>query len=61
MPIWFHCERGAPMVFAGIWSNERADSENIDTCTVITRAANEHSHFTIDTRFSDTRGRGGWT
>ncbi|MDE2686619.1 MAG: SOS response-associated peptidase [Chloroflexota bacterium] len=39
--IWFHREYGAPVAFAGIWSTERADDGDIDTCVVITCAAND--------------------
>ena len=40
-PVWFHRGDNAPVAFAGIWSTERANDGDIDTCTVITCAANE--------------------
>ena len=41
IPVWFHHEEEATVAFAGIWSAERADDGDIDTCTIITCAANE--------------------
>ena len=40
-PVWFHRLDDAPVAFAGIWSVERADDEDINACAVITCAANE--------------------
>ena len=40
-PIWFHREDDATVVFAGIWSAERAEDGDVDACAVITCAANE--------------------
>ena len=40
-PVWFHHEEESTVVFAGIWSAERADGGDIDARTVITCAANE--------------------
>ena len=40
-PIWFHRSDCKPVAFAGIWSAERADDSDIDSCAVITCAANE--------------------
>ena len=40
-PVWFHREVNAPVAFAGIRSAERADDGGIDSCAVITCAANE--------------------
>ena len=39
-PVWFHREDSAPIAFAGIWSSESTSEANIDSCAIITCAAN---------------------
>ena len=39
-PVWIQRKDGAPLGFAGIWSRERIGDEYIDTCAVLTCAAN---------------------
>lgn len=39
-PVWFHRGDGAPIAFAGIWSSESTSGGNIDSCAIITCAAN---------------------
>ncbi len=40
-PVWFHRKDGAPIAFAGIWSSESTSGGSIDSCAIITCAAND--------------------
>ena len=39
-PMWFERKDNAPVAFAGIWSSERTPDGDIDSCAIITCAAN---------------------
>ena len=39
-PMWFERKDNAPVAFAGIWSRERTPDGDIDSCAIITCAAN---------------------
>ena len=40
-PVWFHRDSGEPIAFAGIWSTERPEDGEINSCAIITCAAND--------------------
>ena len=42
-PLWFRVGEGAPFAFAGLWTawRDRESGEKVESCTIITTAANE--------------------